>query len=111
MDSGVTSPKKVGGPNHISLLVNSKSYNLHAWDPPISKKTFQWICANLRRGLNRTGGSGPTHSPHGDATAYGFLGIVHRFLGTVPWMHSFLIPIEIRVVVVGVLPYPGCTRS
>ena len=35
--SGVASPKKVGGPNHISLLVSSKSSNtnIHAWDTPL----------------------------------------------------------------------------
>ena len=31
--------------------------------PPICKKTFQRICANPKRGLNRSGGSGPLHSP------------------------------------------------
>ena len=32
--SGVASLKKVGGPNHVSLLVSSKSYNIHTWDTP-----------------------------------------------------------------------------
>ena len=36
--------------------------------PPICKRTFQRICANPKRGLNRSGGSGPSHSPRGDAT-------------------------------------------
>ena len=31
------------------------------------KKTSQRICANPKRGLNRSGGSGPTHSLRGDA--------------------------------------------
>ena len=60
-------PKKWGGgPNHVSLLVSSKSYNIHTWGtpPPLYvKKTFQRICANPKRGLNRSGGSGPLHSP------------------------------------------------
>ena len=59
-------PKKWGGPNHVSLLVSSKSYNIHTWGTPriCEKKTFQRICANPKRGLNRSGGgSGPLHSP------------------------------------------------
>ena len=32
--SGVASPKKVGGPNHVSLLVSSKSYNILTWGTP-----------------------------------------------------------------------------
>ena len=48
-DSGVASPKKVGGPNHVSLQVSSKSYNIHTWGTPLYvKKTFQRICANPR---------------------------------------------------------------
>ena len=51
-------PKKWGGPNHVSLLVSSKSYNIHTWGTPLYmwKKTFQRICANPKRGLNRSGG-------------------------------------------------------
>ena len=50
-------PQKVGGPNHVSLLVSSKSNNIHTWGtPPYVKKTFQRICANPKRGLNRSGG-------------------------------------------------------
>ena len=44
-------PKK-WGPKNFSLLVSSKSYNIHTWDTPLYIKTFQRICANLRRGLN-----------------------------------------------------------
>ena len=38
--SGVASPKKWGrGPNHVSLLVSSESYNIYIHgDPPICKK-------------------------------------------------------------------------
>ena len=62
--SGVASPKKVGGPNHVSLLVSSKSYNIHTWGTPLYvKKTFQRICANPKRGLNRRGGGG-VQTPH-----------------------------------------------
>ena len=41
--SGVASPKKVGGPSHFSLLVSSKSYNIHTYripPAPIYKKLF-----------------------------------------------------------------------
>ena len=63
-DSGVASPKKVGGPNHVSLEVSSKSYNIHTWGAPLYvKKTFQRICANPKRGLNRSGGVRTPHSP------------------------------------------------
>ena len=63
----------MGGPNHFSLLVSSKINNLHTWGTPYIQKTFQRICTNLRRGLNQSGGggSGPTHSPRGDATVSG----------------------------------------
>ena len=27
-------PKKWGGPNHVSLMVSSKSYNIHTWGTP-----------------------------------------------------------------------------
>ena len=48
-----------------------KSYNIHnnvitsihGITPLLYKKTFQWICANLKRGLNISWESGPTHSP------------------------------------------------
>ena len=53
----------------VSLRVSSKNYNIHTWGTPICKKTFKRICANPKRGLNRSGGSGPLHSPRGDATA------------------------------------------
>ena len=61
----VASPaQKSGGPKLFSLLVSSKIYNIHAWDTPhIYIKTFQRICAILRRGLNRSGGSGPPIPP------------------------------------------------
>ena len=67
-EQGRRQPQKSGGgggPNHVSLLVSSKSYNIHTWGtpPPYVIKTFQRICANPKRGLNRSGGSGPLHSP------------------------------------------------
>ena len=57
--------RKMGGQNHSSLLANSKSYNIHTWDP-LNINNFQRMCAYPRRGLIITGGgggSGPTHSP------------------------------------------------
>ena len=86
-NSGVASPKKVGGGVRTMFLfificfylfiwflcgwACSKNYNIriHTWGIPICKKTFKRICANPKRGLNRSGGSGPLHSPRGDATA------------------------------------------
>ena len=61
--SGVASPKKVGGPNHVSSLVSSnlKLQYTYMGYPPICEKTFQRICANPKRGLNRSGG-GPDPS-------------------------------------------------
>ena len=62
-------PQKSGGPNHVSLLVSSKSYNIHTWGTPLYvKKTFQRICDNPKRGLNRSGGPDPSIPPRGDAT-------------------------------------------
>ena len=71
--NGVVSPKKTGGLKNCSLLVSSKSYNIHTWDTLlyIYNKTCQRISSNFRRGLNKSGGSGPTHSPRGDATVHG----------------------------------------
>ena len=64
--SGFASPKKVVGPNHFSLLVSSNS-GIHSCIY-IYMKTFQWICTNLRRDLNRSGGLGPPF-PRVDAIA------------------------------------------
>ena len=57
--SGVASPKNVGGPNYVSLLVSSKNYNIHTWDPPISKKTFQRIPRLSHEGSEQKWGGGP----------------------------------------------------
>ena len=57
-------PKKVGGPNHFSLLVSSKELQYTYMGYPLYiKKTFQRICANLRRGLNISGGPDPPIPP------------------------------------------------
>ena len=50
-------PKKVGGLNHVSSLVSSKSYNIHTWGTPLYvKKLFNGFAHNPKRGLNRSGG-------------------------------------------------------
>ena len=67
----VASPvqKKCGGTKKFSFLVSSKSYNIHTWDTPrYKKKTFQRICANLKRGLNISGGPDPPIRPFPVAT-------------------------------------------
>ena len=58
-------PKKWGGPNHVSLLVSSKSYNIHTWGtPPICEKKLFNGFALIPRGVwTEVGGSGPLHSP------------------------------------------------
>ena len=63
--SGVASPKKVGGPNHVSLLVSSKSYNIHTWGTPpyMWKKLFNGFALIPRGVWTEVGGSGPLHSP------------------------------------------------
>ena len=70
--SGVASPKKVGRSENIFYAGEQKKlqYTYIYTPPPIYQKLFQRICANLRRGLNISGGSGPTHSPRGDATEF-----------------------------------------
>ena len=59
-------PQK-GGPKFFSQLVSSKSYNIHTrytpGDPPVYKNNCQRICANLRRGLNVSGGPDPPFLP------------------------------------------------
>ena len=65
--SGVASPKK-WGVRKICLcrwaVIVTIYIIIHTCDTPIYtyKKTLQGICANLRRGLNISGGSRPTHS-------------------------------------------------
>ena len=44
-------------------LVSSESYNIHTWNPLPYKKKIQRICANLRRGLNVSGGGGGRTQP------------------------------------------------
>ena len=60
-------PKKSGGPKLFSLLVSSKIYNIHAWDPLYIKKLFNGFA--LISGGVRTERGGPDPSfPRGDAT-------------------------------------------
>ena len=61
--SGVASPKKVGGPNNFFLLVSSKTLQYTCMGHPPYINIFQRICANLRRGLNRSGGPDPPIPP------------------------------------------------
>ena len=56
--SGIANPEK-RGPKLFSLKYMPWTVTT---PNPIIKNTSQWICANLRRGLNRSGGSGPTNS-------------------------------------------------
>ena len=55
--------KKRGGPNNVFLLVSSKKLQKTYMGTPIYKILFNGFYANLRRGLNKSEGSGPTHSP------------------------------------------------
>ena len=52
-------PKK-WGPNHVSLLVSSKSYTIHTWGtPPYVKKLFNGFALIPRGVWAEVGGSGP----------------------------------------------------
>ena len=72
----VASPaqKKWRGPNNFSLLVSSKKlqYTCMGHPPPPIYKTLFNGFAQISGGVwtEVGGGSGPTHSPRGDATAY-----------------------------------------
>ena len=64
--SGIAIPKKWEGVRTIFLCCLAvKSYNIHVHGTHLSinRKTSQRICANLRRGLNISGGSGPNPFP------------------------------------------------
>ena len=64
-DSGVASPKKVGGPNHVSLLVSRKSYNIYLHGvPPVCQKTFFDGFGLIPRGVwTEVGGPDPATPP------------------------------------------------
>ena len=56
-------PKKWGGPNHVSLLVSSKSYNIHTWGTSlyVKKKLFNGF-ALIPRGVWTEVGGDPDPS-------------------------------------------------
>ena len=57
-------PKNVGGPNLDSLLVSSRSYNIHTWDPLYIKILFYRFVLISRGVWSYISGSfGPTHCP------------------------------------------------
>ena len=62
---GVASPKKVGESENIFYAGEQKKlqYTYMGHTPLYIKKLFQRICANLRRGLNISGGPDPPIPP------------------------------------------------
>ena len=60
--------RKSGSRNNLTLLMNSKSHNIHTWYPAhiYVYQAFQRFCANLKVGLNIRGSEPPIP---GDASA------------------------------------------